>query len=179
MAKELVMLKINSAMIQNVTAIGDGSAFAVYDSTEVDMSGVSVSSCHAGGSGTIYLEGGEGAYLADLSMKLNSAGEYGGAILLNGTRDVIVTRSVLYANEAPEGAAMACTQASSGTTVTSVTMTGKSNPDVRSEVWSDGTCLSSFWSLPTSCNTTCDTCAGSVCSETPSSCECYCTGLSC
>ena len=92
MAKELVMLKINSAMIQNVTAIGDGSAFAVYDSTEVDMSGVSVSSCHAGGSGTIYLEGGEGAYLADLSMKLNSAGEYGVGIIFYRMKEWELTR---------------------------------------------------------------------------------------
>ena len=76
-AKNLQMFKVNSGVVQNTTVTEDGSAFATYNSNEVNITGVSISTCKSGGSGTIYLEGGRRGYLSELTMNSNNVNQYG------------------------------------------------------------------------------------------------------
>jgi len=97
-AKNLEMLKVNSGVIQNTTVTTEGAAFATYNSNEVNITGVSITTSSAGTSGTIYLEGGSRGYLSELTMNSNVVKEYGGAIFINGTREITLAKSTFTSN---------------------------------------------------------------------------------
>jgi len=177
-AKNLQMFKVNSGVVQNTTVTEDGSAFATYNSNEVNITGVSISTCKSGGSGTIYLEGGRRGYLSELTMNSNNVNQYGGAIFINGTEEITLAKSSFSSNIASKGAAVGCVGGSDNTTVVNVSMKygWSTSGTFPADVWSDGTCSSSFWYPPTDCvNDTCTSCSGDVCSQTLT-CQCYCTG---